>query len=286
LARQVEDAGFDAIYVPDHLGPRSISPLVAVTAALTATTSLRGGTLVLNNGLRHPAAVARDAASISLLTDGRFELGLGAGYGDATAAAAGCELLGGPERVERLDEAAELIGRIWEGAPVDHHGRHYRVEQHECAFADEVPRVPLLIGGNGRRTLEVAGRRADIVGFIGVSPGVEGGPVRPTALTHESLARQIEVVAAAADAHARRPRRSVLVQEVVVTDHRRRAAEVVQEWLPAPVEDILDSPYFLIGSAQEITERVHRLREDFGISRITVFGSSLGAMSELLAHLR
>src|SRR5688572_30876088 len=128
-ARRVEELGYSTLTVPDHLGT-FFSPMPALIAAAHATTRLRVGTNVLNNDLRHPVLVAREAATVDLLTDGRLQLGLGAGHMKAEYDEAGLHYDAGAERVERLAEAVTIIKRLLGGERVSVAGRHYRVSAH------------------------------------------------------------------------------------------------------------------------------------------------------------
>jgi probable F420-dependent oxidoreductase len=131
-ARKVEALGYDTLSFPDHLTDR-IAPMPAVMTAAEATTRLRIGTNVLNNDLRHPVLVAREAAAVDLLSDGRLQLGLGAGSIKSEYDEAGFSFDPGSVRVERLAEAVRIIRKLLEGDEVTFSGRHYRVAGHSIA---------------------------------------------------------------------------------------------------------------------------------------------------------
>src|SRR4051794_25882849 len=137
-----------------------LSPFSAMVAAAEATERLHVGTLVLNNDFRHPVVVAREAAAVDLLTDGRLELGLGAGHMKFEYDEAGLRFDPAAVRVARMTESAEIIRRLLAGDTVSFLGEHYQLDGHRCF---PVPRshVPLLIGGNGRKVLRAAARFAD-----------------------------------------------------------------------------------------------------------------------------
>src|SRR5438445_8837657 len=158
-ARRVEGLGYSALMVPDHLAAM-LAPIPAAVSPAAATKSLRVGTHVLNNDFRHPVLVAREAATVDLLTDGRLELGLGAGHMKHEYDQAGLTFDPPAVRVARMTEAAEIIRRLLSGEEVTFHGQHYRVEQHR-SYPVPAHRVPLLIGGNGRGVLRCAARLAD-----------------------------------------------------------------------------------------------------------------------------
>ena len=165
VAKQAEDLGFDTVVVPDHVADDLLSPMVALATMAEATTRLRVGTFVLNNDFRHPALLAREAATIDLLTDGRLELGLGAGHSAPEYAEIGLDFDPAAVRVARLSESARLLRRLFDGDEVTVAGTYYRTDAHRLYPAR---RPQLLIGGNGDRVLRLAAEVADIVGFTGL----------------------------------------------------------------------------------------------------------------------
>src|SRR6202163_102910 len=152
-ARKVEGLGYATFTVPDHLTDL-IAPMPALVSAAEATKTLRVGTNVLNNDLRHPVLVAREAAAVDLLTDGRLQLGLGAGSIRSEYDQAGLRFEAGRVRVERLAEAVSVIKGLLEGEEVTFSGAHYQVAGHRIApLPVQKPHPPILIGGNGPRLL-------------------------------------------------------------------------------------------------------------------------------------
>src|ERR1700738_3810110 len=177
-ARKIEALGYQILNLPDHLTDL-VSPLPALVSVAEATTTIRVGTNVLNNDLRHPVLVAREAAAVDLLTDGRFELGLGAGSIRSEYEQVGLDFDRGAVRVERLTEAVTVIKGLLKGERVTFVGQHYRVTGHTIApLPVQKPHPPVLIGGNGPRLLTLAAREADIVGFSGI-PFRGGGAAPP-----------------------------------------------------------------------------------------------------------
>jgi probable F420-dependent oxidoreductase len=160
LLARTEAAGFDAIQVPLHSTPQ-FSPFVALADA-AARTSLRLTTLVQNNDLRHPALLGRDATTLALLSDGRFELGIGAGWMERDYRQLGIPMAPGGERVDRLSEAIEILQRSWTAETFSFRGKHFTVTDFQGLKG---PRVPLLVGAGGDRMLRLAAKTADIVSF-------------------------------------------------------------------------------------------------------------------------
>jgi probable F420-dependent oxidoreductase len=287
-ARWAEGHGFSTLLVADHLVPEQLDPFPALAAAAAATEQLRVGTFVVNNDLRHPVMLAREAASVDLLSDGRFELGVGAGHMESEYLEAGIPFDRGRVRVERLAESVQILKALLSGEPCTFGGSHYRVRDHRAPTPRQKPRPPLLIGGNGRLLHELAAREADAVGFVGFSHR-KGG--RETALDDfraEALDRQVANVRAAAGGRFAQLELNALVQRVVVApDRRAAAAEVAAEIPGLDAATLLESPYLLMGSLDSITEDLLHRRERFGISYWVVFerrgGRDLAPVVERLA---
>ncbi|MBO0677178.1 TIGR03621 family F420-dependent LLM class oxidoreductase [Mycolicibacterium sp. S2-37] len=293
FARTVEAAGFDVLTFADHLVP-AVPPFVGATAAATATERLHVGTLVLNNDFRHPVQTARDSAGLAVVSDGRFELGLGAGHMKSEYDAAGIPFGDGAVRVSRLEESARLIRCLLDGATVDAAGTHFRVRADAGALLP-IParRVPMLIGGNGDRVLRLAGRMADIAGFAGISHNRDATEVRLTHFGPDGLQDRIAVVRDAAGDRFDQIELNVLLQAVVVTDDRQSAAaELAAAFGGVAAADLLESPFVLLGTRDEMAETLVQRQQRFGVSYWTVFDewagrpSAMSDMAEVIAALR
>ena len=176
LARKTEDLGYSTLYVPDHLDDQW-APMVAATVAAEATTTLRVGTLVLDNDFRHPVLVAKEAATLDIVTGGRFEFGLGAGWLTADYEQSGITMDKPAVRVARLAESLAIIRAMWRDGSATFAGEHYSVTE---AAGTPVPTTPggppLVIGGGSRRVLALAGEFADIVSIV---PSLNAGRIGP-----------------------------------------------------------------------------------------------------------
>lgn len=283
FARVVEAAGFDVLTFADHLGPIA-APFTGATAAGAVTENLHVGTLVLNNDFRHPVDVARETAGIATLTDGRFELGIGAGHMKSEYDAAGISFDGGGVRVSRLEESARLIRNLLDGNAVDYDGAHYRVHAEAGALlTPPTTRVPMLIGGNGNRVLELAGRLADIAGLAGITHNRDATVVRTTHFDPQGLEDRIDAVRKAAGDRFDQIELNALIQAVVVTDDRVTAAEELATTLGAAIspERLLDSPFILLGTHEQMAETLTAHQQQFGVSYWTVFDEIPGRPSAM-----
>jgi probable F420-dependent oxidoreductase len=286
LARKVEALGYSTLNVPDHLTDRS-APMPVLAAAAAATTRLRVGTLVLNNDFRHPVLLAREAATLDWLSDGRFELGLGAGYMKAEYDEAGLPFERGAVRVERLAESIAVITRLCTGEPVTFAGRHYQVTAHRIhPLPVQRPRPPILIGGNGPRLLTLAATDADIVGLTGITFAAAGTQPELSGFRAAAVDQRLALLRTAAANRFEDLELNALVQRVIVTDDRRAAAaELAQRWTALSVDDILDSPFVLLGSVDEIAAQLLARRERWGISYYVVFESVIDAFAPVVERL-
>jgi probable F420-dependent oxidoreductase len=292
LARSAEAAGFDILHVPDHLA-ECLPPLAALCTAADATERLRVGTLVNNNDFRHPVLLAREAATVALLTDGRFELGLGAGHMKREYEEAGLPFDPAPTRIARMAESLEIVRRLLDGEELTYAGAHYRIEGHRI-YPVPATRPQLLVGGNGDRLLTVAAELADIVGFTGFNPGRTRGGAAITHFTPEGLEERIGLVRERAGARFDSLELHALVQYVLVTDDRRRAAEDLAAQFGGGLTagQVLESPFLLIGTHEQMADALRERRERFGVSYWTVFARrpgrelDLDAFAPVIAALR
>jgi probable F420-dependent oxidoreductase len=285
-ARRVEDLGFSTLTVADHLVDGCLSPFAALGVAAEATSTLRIGTLVLNNDLRHPAVVAGETLALDSLSGGRVELGLGAGHGFPEYESAGIRFDDGATRVARLAEAVDVLDGLLRGHDVTFNGDHYRLIAHRAwPPATQRPRPPILVGGNGHRLLRMAAARADTVGLSGT------GRTKADGLTHEATGfppeavdERIALVRAASG--PRDVELHALIQQVIVTDEPTSAAERLRKRVPElSVEDILATPYLWIGTVDSICDQVRAARERWGFTYFTVFHHSLEAATPVATRL-
>jgi probable F420-dependent oxidoreductase len=285
-ARKIESLGYSVLTVPDHLAEQ-LAPIPALVAAAAVTTRLRLGTFVLNNDLRHPVLVAREAATADLLSDGRFELGLGAGHTQAEYEQSGLGFDPAEVRVQRLAEALAVITGLLGGEAVTFAGRHYRVTEHAVHPRPvQRPRPPILVGGHGRALLTLAAQAVDIVGLTGII--FRDGGARPdvSGFRPATVDERVRLVRAAAGDRFARLELNALVQRVVVTDDARGAAAgLASRWAQLSPEEILESPFVLVGTVDQLVEQLQARRERWGISYYAVFEPALDDFAPVVARL-
>jgi len=289
FARRVEDTGYGTLKVSDHFGARpAIAP--ALVLAAEATSRLRVGSFVYDNDFRHPALLAQEVATIDLLTDGRFDFGIGAGWLKSEYDAAGLRFDAGGTRVDRLAEAVPLIKQLLTGEPLTFSGRHYQVKKLTAGFKTvQQPHPRLTIGGGGRRLLTLAAREADEVSIMPRSRA-DGSGLDLTDATEAAFATKLSWIKSAAADRFPGLELNTLVQAVIISDDRDSAARTLAAQWKQPGEDLaadqlLVSPLVLIGSVDEIATTVQRRRDQLGISSITVFERDLDSFAKVIDRI-
>jgi probable F420-dependent oxidoreductase len=269
LARRFEGEGFDAISLPDHLGPQ-FAPVPALAAIAVATERVRLSMFVLANDYRNPAVLAKEVTTLDVLSGGRVELGLGAGWNGAEFAAQGVPFDRPGLRIERLAEAIAVIKGAFAGGPFSFDGSHYRVEN-----LDVLPRpvqpdgIPFVLGGGGKRMLTLAGREGDVVSISTNNSTRTREVGGSTQLGKEVVAEQIGWVREAAGDRFDQIELHIRVFGVAVRPTRKEGAEALADQLGDP-EMLLRSPFVWVGPIEAIHEQVLRYREELGISYYTL----------------
>ncbi|MBX3313023.1 MAG: TIGR03621 family F420-dependent LLM class oxidoreductase [Actinobacteria bacterium] len=284
LARKVEDLGYHRLTVSDHLDDQ-LAPVAALMAAADATTTLRVGALVFCNDYRHPAVLAKEAATLDVLSEGRFELGLGAGWMVEDYARAGIPMDAPGVRIARLEEAIEVVTALFAGAPVHHEGEHYRIDGLVGSPRPLQSPIPLLVGGGGRKVLELAGRHAHIVGLnpklttgrIDASAGPDG--------TAEQTLRKIGWIRDAAGDRFDEIELHTRIHLAAVTDARDEMADALAAGFGLTPEEALASPHALCGTVDQIVDDLVERRDRFGIASIGLSLDALEAMAPVVARL-
>ncbi|GAA4711150.1 TIGR03621 family F420-dependent LLM class oxidoreductase [Phytohabitans rumicis] len=282
LSRDVADLGYASLLVIDHAGDQ-LAPLPAMMAAADAAPGLRVGSFVLAEGLRHPAVLAREAATVDRLTDGRVELGLGAGWRRTDYDRLGLLFPSGAERVERLAEALAIVKALLSGGRVSITGRHYTVHDLDGLPAPaQRPHPPILVGGGGRQVLTLAAREADIVGLNPVHTATEGVP---TDLTAAATRRKVGWIRAAAGERLDRVELNIRAYRTVVARDWRAAADGVAAEMRLPVEEVLASPHLLVGDIERLVDALERHRAEFGVSYVVVTADAYRVFAPVVARM-
>ncbi len=284
-ARRVEELGYSTLCVPDHFDDQ-LAPFPALMAAAAATTTLRVGTLVLDNDYRHPLITAKEAATVDLLSGGRLELGMGAGWLRSDYEQSGIALDPPAVRIDRLEEGLAVVKGLLAGGKFSFCGRHYTVTLHPgTPLPAQRPRPPILVGGGGRRILALAGREADIVSVnFDLSSGAIGTHLGATA-TAGATAEKVGWVREAAGARFDDIELSHTAYLSMVTEDRDAVAAGLGSGFGLDGDQVLAMPNFAIGTVAQIADELERRRDELGFSYVVVGGECHEAMAPVVARL-
>jgi probable F420-dependent oxidoreductase len=280
-ARRAEQMGYHAVVLPDHLLGQ-LAPVPALATVAAATSTLRLSAFVLNNDLRHPAVLAQDLATVDVLSGGRLDVAIGAGWNKPEYDGIGLPFDPTPVRQARLTEAITVLKGLFGGQSFSFSGEHYTITDYAGRPRPvQQPHPPFFIGGGGRRTLTLAGREADIVGL---APRIADRKLDAASVTLAATREKIDWVRAAAGDRFDSLEFNIYPSAwpVTVTDDLRGEARRAADGLRARTgfelteQEIIDSPHIFIGSVDRLVEKFQQLREELGVSSVL-----LGDIDEL-----
>jgi probable F420-dependent oxidoreductase len=285
-ARKVEDLGYSTLFMPDHFSDTRFAPMVAIATAAEATTTLRVGMLVLGNDYKHPAVVAKEAATVDVLSDGRLELGLGAGW-----QLADYELLGLPydshgTRIARLEEAIAVVKGCFNDGPFSFDGEHYRITNYDAQPAPvQQPHPPLLVGGGGRKVLGLAGREADIVGINpNLREGVVGADAAQSTL-REATEQKLQWIRDGAGERFDDLELQIRYFVAAITDDAMGLAQAIAPAFGVDPADALQSSVACAGTVGEVCDLLVQRREEWGVSYVVFGDDNFEAFAPVVARL-
>jgi probable F420-dependent oxidoreductase len=290
--RRIEELGFSTFLIRDHVVPDFFgdqpAPLIGLASAAGATSSLRLGTMVLAVDYRHPVMLAKEAATLDLLSGGRLELGLGAGWLRREYDGAGIPFESAGTRIERLEETVHILGGLFGPGPFSFAGKHYTVTDLDgYPKPAQRPRLPILIGGGRRRVLALAGRVADIVGILTTSVATGTVVDDPSERSAASVQEKLGWVREGAGSRFSDIELSLIPTLVLEKDRERAAAELIaaRGWNGVTPADVLAMPSVFIGSLDDIAEQMEERRARYGFSYYVVSDRQLDRAAPLVARL-
>lgn len=284
-AKKIESLGYSSLFIPDHFGDEW-GPLVALTVAAEATEKLKVGSLVFDNDYRHPLVLAKECATLDLTSEGRLEVGLGAGWLRTDYDQAGMSYDAPGVRVRRLEESVQILRQLWAGEPVTFAGEHYQLTNATCHPRPHTSGgPPIIIGGGSRGVLQLAVAHADI---IGVNPSLASGKVDAASIASTAPAAYAERIGwireAAGDRFA-----SIELQSLVFVAQVGRPQAVIAEEIAAlmgyAAADVAASATVLIGTEDDIVETLVRRREELGFSYWVLHASDVEPFAPIVARL-
>ena len=287
-ARTFEALGYEVLSCPDHLNhPMSpMDPMVMLAAAAEATTDIQLQPMVLANDARHPALLAKQAATLDNLSGGRFALGMGAGWYGPDFSATGVGFAPAPERISRLEEAIAVIRGLHSGEPFSFRGEHYTVENVTGSPALKRSPLPLLIGGSGPRILGLAARVADTVALnMGLPIGWEKPTTEAPYATMTDQKLQWLGDSAGEKLNDVEIQTSIFAAAITERDPNEVLAPMAAMLNSTP-EALAGCPHALCGTQSACIEEIVRWRERWGISYISIPAMMAREFAPVVAQLR
>jgi len=283
LCRKVEDLGYSTLFVPDHLGDQW-APTVALTAAADATTTLKVGALVYDNDYRHPVLLAKEMATLDLLSEGRLEVGLGAGWMKTDYDESGIPYDEPLVRVKRFEEGVQIIKSLLADGSCTFKGDFY-----EITSAQGLPRPhrtpPIVIGGGGKRVLSFAAEHADIIGVnANLRAGVVGPEVAKT-VTADRFQERIGWIRDAAGERFESIELQVLTFMCAITDDREGLAEQMGPMFGLDGAAALEVPMTVVGTVDQVCETLRDRRERYGFSYYVFHAGEIEPFAPVVAAL-
>jgi probable F420-dependent oxidoreductase len=272
--------------MPDHFGDQ-LAPIPALAAVAAATTTLRLGSLVFGNDYRHPFVLAKEAATLDVLSEGRFELSLGAGWMKTDYEEAGLTYDSPRVRVERFEEAVQVVqGLLRTDGPFTFDGTYYQVRQHSLLPRPiQQPGPPLIIGGGGKRVLSFAAQHADIVSInVNLREGTGGPETAPNA-SPERTREKVAWVKEAAGARFTDLELNALIGFVMITDDADGIAKAMAPHFGISDEDARHIPLALLGTTDEMIEELEWRRAEYGISYWSIESDAWEALGPVVSAL-
>lgn len=283
-ARRLESLGYSTLFVPDHFH-EGFGPITAMATAAMATTTLKVASLVLNTDLRHPAVLARELASIDILSSGRLEVGLGAGYNPLDYRRSGIAMDPPSVRVDRLIEHVTVLRALWSDRPTTFEGAHYRIDG-----LDGSPKPytaggpPLLIAGGGTRMLRFAAQHADIIGVNVALPSAPDAASARDGLP-AAVDRKFEQIRADAGKRLKDLEFNAWLSVCQVTDDASALGERLSRRFGSPAHEVLASPFVLVGTTSEMIDLLETRRQRWGYSYVVVQQPSVDDFAPIVAKL-
>ncbi len=285
LARKAEDLGYSSLFLPDHFGDQ-LAPVPAMQAAADATTDLKVGCLVFDNDYKHPVVLAKEIATVDVLSGGRVELGIGAGWMASDYEQSGLQHDRAGVRIDRMEEGIAVLKGLFADSAYSFEGKHYRITGLDGRPKPvQRPHPPILIGGGAERVLTIAGREADIVGINPaiVSGRVDGAAARDGAA--DATDRKLEWVRAAAGDRYADLEINMLIFAALLTEDRQATAESMAPLFGLDPAGVAEYPHAWIGSIESICEDLQARRDRWDVSYLVVQGDAMETMAPVVAKL-
>ncbi len=285
LARRTEANGFDCLTMPDHFTDQ-LAPVPALQAVADATTTLRVGALVWDNDYKHPVVLAKELATIDLLSEGRLEIGIGAGWMISDYEQAGMPYDPAGVRIDRFIEGLEIIKRSMHDGAFSFSGKHYTINNYDgLPKPVQRPCPPILIGGGGKRVLSFAAREADIIGINGTMTAGVVGPDAISSMTADAVDEKVDIVRSAAGSRLADIEMNIRAFFVKVTDDASGTISGMAQMIGVEPTMVAETPFALIGPVNKIVDDLLARRERWGFSYVIVGAEDVDSFAPVVAAL-
>jgi probable F420-dependent oxidoreductase len=285
LCHRIEELGFSTLFVPDHFDDQ-LAPLTALASAAAVTTVLKVGSLVFDNDYRHPLVLARELATLDVLSEGRLEIGLGAGWMQADYEQSGITYDPPRARIDRLGEALEIMTALFSEESVSFSGQYYELRGARCLPRPVTrPHPPFIVGGGGRRILSLAARHAQI---IGVNTSLAAGVVGPDALAKAGAGffdERISWIRASAGEQLAEIELQCLTGLVEIGRGKAELLGPVAAALQVSEAEVDASPLALLGTEDEVVASIEEAYRRFGFSYFVIHEPEIEAFAPIVARL-
>lgn len=285
LARRTEDAGYSCLTMPDHYDTQ-LAPVPALMTAADVTTSLRIGALVWDNDYKHPAVLAKELATMDVLSEGRMEIGIGAGWMISDYEQLGIPYDSPKVRIDRFVEGLHVIKGAMGSESFSFAGEHYTISNYNGTPKPvQSPCPPILIGGGGKRVLSIAAREADIIGINGTMAAGVIGPDAISTMTSAAVDEKVDIVRQVAGDRMANIEMNVRAFLVNVTDQPTSAMEGIATMMGVDTTMVAETPFALVGPPNKLIEDLQARRERWGFSYIIVGADDVDSFAPVVAAL-
>ena len=285
LAQRAESNGYDVLTMPDHF-TEQLAPIPALMTVADATTTLRIGALVWDNDYKHPVVLAKELATMDLLSEGRLEVGMGAGWMVTDYEQSGIPYDSPKVRIDRFIEGMAILKGAMSDGTFSYSGTHYNITDYNgLPKPVQRPLPPFLIGGGGKRVLSYAAREADIIGINGTMTAGVVGPDAISTMTAEAVDEKVAIVHAAAGDRMSQIEMNVRAFMVNVTNDRLAVTESFSSMLGVPRSFMEESPFALVGTTDQMIDDLLARRERWGFSYIIVGAEDVESFAPVVAAL-
>ena len=285
LAQRTEAAGFDVLTMPDHFDDQ-LAPVPALMSVADATSKLRVGALVWDNDYKHPVVLAKELATMDLLSEGRLELGIGAGWMISDYEQSGIPYDRAGLRIERMIEGIDVMKGCFAEGAFSYAGKHYTITNYDGSPKPvQAPCPPILIGGGGKRVLTYAAQVADIIGINATMSAGAVGPEAISTMTAEAVDEKVDIVRDAVGSRLNHVEMNIRAFMVNITDDAAGAISRLAKGIGVEEKMVADTPFALMGPPSKLIEDLIARRERWGFSYVIVGGEDIEKFAPVVAAL-